>query len=146
MTTKKPRKAAQKKPGKKARLANNDKALYPEQSVLSTGLKGRCPRCGEGQLFRSYMKPVKACANCGLDMSFAEEGDGPAVFAILILGFAIAGMALMMEYTFRQPVWVHIIVWIPVTMILVIGFLKVLKGIMIAAQFKTGAREGKIAN
>lgn len=144
MTTGRPRKATQKKPVRKSRPAKKDRAIYPALSVFSTGLKGRCPRCGEGRLFRSYMKPVKSCAICGLDMRFAEEGDGPAVFAILILGFAIAGTALMMEYRFHPPIWVHIIVWIPVTIILGTWFLKILKGIMIAIQHKTGAGEGKL--
>lgn len=123
--------------------SNKDKALYPNHSVLSTGMAGKCPRCGQGKLFQSFLKPVAQCANCQLDMSFAEEGDGPAVFVIFILGFVIVGLALFVQYTFLPPFWVHIILWVPITVILGSLALKIIKGIMIAAQYKTGAAEGK---
>lgn len=118
-------------------------SAYPPHSVLSTGLAGKCPRCAQGALFQSFMKPVTRCGSCGLDMSFAEEGDGPAVFAIFILGFMMVGMALYVEYTFRPPFWLHILLWVPTTTILSTMALKLIKGVMIAAQYKTGAREGK---
>ena len=119
--------------------------LYPDQPILATGMAGRCPHCGEGRLFASILKPVEHCANCGLDMSFAEEGDGPAVFVILIMGFVIAGLALMVEYALRPPVWIHIVLWLPVTLLVCLWALRTMKGIMIAAQFKTGAAEGRLA-
>jgi uncharacterized protein (DUF983 family) len=123
-----------------------DQAHYPEQSAISTGLAGRCPRCGEGKLFKSLLKPVDRCAICGLDMSFAEEGDGPAVLVILLLGFVIAGLALAVEYLLRPPVLVHIILWVPVITALALISLRWMKGIMIAAQYKTKAAEGRLEN
>ena len=77
-----------------AETSRNDTAHYPDLSVMKTGLAARCPRCGEGRLYQSMLKPVDNCAMCGLDMSFAEEGDGPAVLVILLLGVVIAGLAL----------------------------------------------------
>ncbi len=123
-----------------------DRAHYPEQSAISTGLAGRCPRCGEGKLFKSLLKPVDQCAICGLDMGFAEEGDGPAVLVILILGFVVAGLALAMEYLLRPSVWVHIILWVPVITALALISLRWMKGVMIAAQYKTKAAEGLLEN
>lgn len=114
-----------------------------EQSAFKVAYKGVCPRCGIGKLFQSLLKPMNICSHCNLDMSFAEEGDGPAVFAIFILGFLIVGLALYVEYTFRPPFWVHIILWIPVTSMLGIFALKFLKGLMIYTQYKTGASEGR---
>ena len=121
-----------------------DTAHYPEQSIMTTGLNGRCPRCGDGKLYQSLLKPVSRCAMCGLDMSFAEEGDGPAVLVILLLGGIIAGLALSLEYLVHPPIWIHIILWLPVTVFLSIFSLKAMKGIMIAAQYKTKAAEGKL--
>ncbi len=123
-----------------------DTADYPEHSIISTGLAGRCPRCGEGKLYRSLLKPVEHCSICGLDMSFAEEGDGPAVLVILLLGGVIAGMVLAFENMFHPPIWLHILIWLPVTLVLSIYALKLMKGIMIAAQFKTKAHEGQLAD
>ncbi|MGB7286822.1 MAG: DUF983 domain-containing protein [Salaquimonas sp.] len=121
-----------------------DTAHYPDQSALSTGLVGRCPRCGEGKLYQSLLKPVDHCAMCGLDMSFAEEGDGPAVLVILLLGGVIAGMALALENLVHPPIWVHILLWLPVTVLMSILALRAMKGIMIASQYKTKAAEGQL--
>lgn len=123
---------------------NTDQALYPEQSNFTTGLAGRCPRCGEGRLYASMLKPVERCAICGLDMSFAEEGDGPAVLVILLLGGVIAAMALGLENLAHPPVWVHALLWLPITLGLSIYALRAMKGIMIAAQYKTKAAEGRL--
>lgn len=121
-----------------------DTAHYPDLSILQTGLSARCPRCGEGRLYQSMLKPVDHCAVCMLDMSFAEEGDGPAVLVILLLGFVIAGLALAVHYLIGPPVWVHLILWLPVTLVLAIVSLRAMKGVMIAAQFKTKAEEGRL--
>lgn len=137
-----PKKANPKTKPKRKPKANKGITAYPPHSVLSTGLAGKCPRCAQGNLFQSFMKPVTRCSACGLDMAFAEEGDGPAVFAILILGFALVGMALYVEYTFRPAFWVHILLWVPVTIVLGTWALKLIKGVMIAAQYKTDAKEG----
>ena len=130
----------------KKKATKSEIAQYPEQTVLSTGLAGRCPQCGEGKLYRSLLKPVEYCSICGLDMSFAEEGDGPAVLVILLLGGVIAGLVLAFENMFHPPLWLHVMIWIPVTFALSIYALKIMKGIMIAAQFKTKAAEGQLAD
>lgn len=122
-----------------------DRALYPDLPVVSTGMAARCPRCGEGRLFDGLLKPVANCAICGLDMDFAEEGDGPAVFVILLLGFLIAGLALAFEYLVRPPVWLHVLIWLPVTLTTCLWALRAMKGIMIAAQYRTKAAEGRLA-
>jgi uncharacterized protein (DUF983 family) len=120
-----------------------DTAHYPDQSVLNTGLAARCPRCGEGKLYKSMLKPVDQCAICGLDMSFAEEGDGPAVLVILLLGGVIAGLALAFENLVHPPIWLHILIWLPVTIFLAVFALRAMKGVMIASQYKTKAAEGQ---
>jgi len=121
-----------------------DTALYPDLPVMQTGLAARCPRCGEGKLYQSLLRPVERCAMCGLDMSFAEEGDGPAVLVILLLGFVIAGLAIATHYLINPPIWVHVLLWLPVTLALSLISLRAMKGIMIAAQYKTSAAEGQL--
>jgi uncharacterized protein (DUF983 family) len=82
---------------------NQDRAIWPEVDPISAGLKGRCPRCGEGRLFSGFLTVGKRCVNCGLDYSFADAGDGPAVFVILIAGFAVAFAALFTEFALAAP-------------------------------------------
>ena len=76
-------------------------------------------------------------------VAYREAGDGPAVFVILIAGFIIAFAALITEFMFRPPIWLHLILWLPGTLILSLGLMRPLKGIMLAAQFMNKASEAR---
>jgi uncharacterized protein (DUF983 family) len=125
---------------------SEDKALYAPQNPFSAGVRGRCPRCGEGRLFSGFLTLAPRCAACGLDFSFADSADGPAVFVILIVGFIIAGAALLVEVAYSPPLWVHFVLWLPLVLILCLGFLRPLKGVLIALQYHHKAEEGRIKN
>jgi uncharacterized protein (DUF983 family) len=79
-----------------------------------------------------------------LSYAFADAGDGPAVFVILIVGFLIVGAALLVEVNYEPPLWVHGVIWIPLLLLLSIGLLRLLKGLLIALQFHHQAREGRL--
>ncbi len=125
---------------------SEDRAHFPPVDPVATGMKGRCPRCGQGRLFNGYLTPAGGCGNCGLDYAFADSGDGPAVFVILIIGFVVVGLALWMEVTYSPPMWLHLVLWIPLTMILSLALLRWIKGIMIALQYRHQAQEGRLDN
>jgi uncharacterized protein (DUF983 family) len=127
-----------------AKLAKPDKALYPPLPPSQTGLRGRCPRCGEGRLFKGFLTLADRCEACGLDYAFSDAGDGPAVFIVMIVGFIVVGLALFVEFTFYPPYWVHAVLWIPLVLILAIGLLRPLKGFMIAQQYRHRAEEGRV--
>ncbi|MEM9027012.1 MAG: DUF983 domain-containing protein [Pseudomonadota bacterium] len=116
-------------------------------STLAAGLRCRCPECGEGRLFASRwsldLKPQ--CDLCGLDFRFADSGDGPAVFAIMILGALMLGGALIVEFVFEPPVWLLLTIWSPLTLGLAFGLLKPLKSLLIAMQYRHKAAEGRLA-
>ena len=112
-------------------------------SPLLAGLAGRCPNCGEGMLFDGYLRVSARCEACGFDLARADSGDGPAVFVILIAGFAVAFAALFAEIAYHPPVWVHLIVWLPLTLILCLVLVRPLKGVMLAAQFMNQASEAR---
>jgi uncharacterized protein (DUF983 family) len=116
----------------------------PAPSVLAVGLKARCPRCGQGPLFRSGLILRDTCERCGLSYAFADAGDGPAVFAIFILGFVVLGGALWVEFRLEPPVWVHVALWGLLTPLLAIALLRVLKATLIALQYKHKAGEGRL--
>ena len=120
-----------------------DKAICPEIEPISAGLKGRCPRCGEGRLFAGFLTVGERCGGCGLDYSFADAGDGPAVFVILIIGFIVVGLALWMEVTYNPPLWVHFILWIPLTLVLCLTALRLVKGVLITLQYRNKAELGQ---
>lgn len=117
---------------------------YPPQPPVLTGARGLCPRCGQGRMFRGYIDLMPACEVCGLDFSFADSGDGPAVFVIMIAGGLVLGFALWLEFTFEPPFWVHLVVSLPVLVLVCGGLLRVLKGILIALQYRNRAAEGRL--
>jgi uncharacterized protein (DUF983 family) len=115
----------------------------PPPSAVVAGLTARCPRCGRGLLFRSGLMLRDRCERCGLGYAFADSGDGPAVFAIFILGFAVLAGALWVEFRLEPPVWVHVVLWGVLTPLLAIALLRVLKAFLIALQYKHKAGEGR---
>lgn len=123
---------------------NEDKAIYPPVDPVRVGLSGSCPRCGEGRLFSGFLKVAPRCSNCGLDYDFADSGDGPAVFVILLIGFVIVGLALWLEVNVGPPLWVHFVLWTPLIVILSLVALRLSKGLLIALQFRHKAEEGRL--
>ncbi|MCB1473722.1 MAG: DUF983 domain-containing protein [Rhodobiaceae bacterium] len=109
-----------------------------------SGLSGRCPRCGRGKLFSGYLSLRERCDVCGLDYSFADSADGPAVFVILLVGFIVVGAALGVEFAYRPPYWVHAVLWLPLLLVLSLGLLRVLKSWMVVQQYRHAAREGRL--
>ena len=117
--------------------------FQPPVSPYSAGLRGRCPRCGEGKLFNGYLDLAPRCERCKLDYSLADAGDGPAVFVILIAGFVVVGAALVVEATWRPPYWLHALLWLPLLLIMTLGLLRPLKGLLVTLQYHHKAEEGR---
>lgn len=105
-------------------------------SPFATGLRSRCPRCGEGHLFSGYLKTVDRCESCGADLSFAATTEGPAVFIILIVGFVIIGAAAIVEALFHPAPFVHLLLWLPATVVLSLVLLRPFKATLIALQYQ----------
>ncbi len=114
-------------------------------SPILLGLKARCPRCGQGPLFYQVLNLRERCDNCGLDYKFIDTGDGPAVFAIFILGFVVLGGALWVQLTYDTPLVPTVLGSGVVTVLLALGLLRFLKAILIALQYRHKAEEGRLA-
>jgi uncharacterized protein (DUF983 family) len=116
---------------------------HPPLSPFVTGLSGRCPRCGRGRLFAGFLTLRAGCQECGLDYGFADSGDGPAVFVILLAGLLVVGAALFVEVVYQPPFWVHAALWGPMILIVTLAPLRLLKGLLIALQYHHKAAEGR---
>lgn len=112
---------------------------------LKSGLKGECPRCGARTLFAGWIKFAPRCRACGLDFSTLNVDDGPAAFLTLIIGAIVAGLAIAVELIFSPPWWVHVLLWPPLTLALLLGGLRLAKGVLAALEYRNAAREGRIA-
>jgi uncharacterized protein (DUF983 family) len=128
-------------------VGESDKQGGPGAGVapLRAGLLARCPRCGQGALFQNGLMLRPSCSGCGLDYRFIDTGDGPAVFAILILGFVVLGAALIFEFRYGPPLWAHVVLWGLVTPLLAFGLLRFLKAMLIALQWTHKAEEGRLS-
>jgi uncharacterized protein (DUF983 family) len=116
----------------------------PLAQAIVTGLAGKCPRCREGHLFSGFLNLRKSCEKCGLDYSFADAGDGPAIFVILIAGFIVVGAALITEALYQPPFWVHALLWGPLILIVTLAPLRIIKGLLIVLQYHHAAAEGRL--
>jgi uncharacterized protein (DUF983 family) len=105
-------------------------------SPWKAGLSGRCPRCGEGRLFRSFLGLEDRCGSCGLQLSQLNAADGPAFFAMSVVGVFVGFAALFAEVAYQPPVWVHLLVWLPLIGILSVLLLRPIKGVMVAFTFR----------
>ncbi|KKB76571.1 membrane protein [Devosia soli] len=109
---------------------------------ILTGLLGRCPRCGKGRLFSGYLKLAPACDMCGLDFSFADSGDGPAVFVIFLVAPIVVILAMVVGAIYPIAPWMHLVLWIPVTIGLSLALLPPFKGVLVNLQYRHDAHEG----
>jgi uncharacterized protein (DUF983 family) len=105
------------------------------------GALGRCPNCGKAPLYSGFLALPASCAVCGYPLAQADSGDGPAVFVIIVVGFLIVFSALFTEIAYHPPVWVHLVVWLPVGAALCLALLRPMKGLMIAAQIRNKASQ-----
>lgn len=111
---------------------------------IGRGLAGRCPRCGKGRLFQGFLSLRPRCEHCGLDYAFADAGDGPAVFVILIGGFIVVFAAMVTEIVYQPPYWVHAVLWLPLILLVTLAPLRLIKGLLIALQYHHKAAPGRL--
>ena len=115
-------------------------------STVMAGLGARCPGCHRGKLYSGFLTLAPKCETCGLDYAFADSGDGPAVFVILVTGFVVTGLALLAEVLYAPPYWLHAVLWGSLAILLPLALLRSFKGVLIALQFRHKAEEGKLVS
>lgn len=108
------------------------RALVP---AIKRGLLGRCPKCGEGKLFRAFVKPVDHCAVCNEDYTPQRADDLPAYLVVLLVGHVTVGGFMATEMLTDWPGWMHLALWVPVTIIFALAALQPIKGGVIALQW-----------
>jgi len=113
-------------------------------AALESALHGLCPRCGAPGLFAGLLRFADRCDRCGLDYREFNVGDGAAAFLILIVGGVVSLLAILVELKWSPPVWLHLLLWIPLTLLMTVGLLRIAKGLLLALEYKNAAREGRL--
>lgn len=112
-----------------------------QPSTAKAALFGCCPRCGVRTVFATFLRFADKCGACGLDYTQFNVGDGPAAFLTLIIGALITGLAIGLELALHPPFWVHVVLWVPLTIAAVIGGLRLAKGWLLIAEYRRKAGE-----
>ena len=122
-----------------------DRALYPPQKPIATGLRGRCPRCGEGRLFDGFLTLAPRCSRLRARLRLRRFGRraGGLRHPDRRLRRSPARRCSS-EIAYSPPIWVHVVLWGPLVLILCLGLLRPLKGVLVALQYHHRAEQGRI--
>jgi uncharacterized protein (DUF983 family) len=107
----------------------------PVAQSLLRGAMLKCPACGVGPLFRRYLKVSDECSHCGESLHHHRADDAPAYFTIVIVGHVVVSLVLMVEMSYRPPLWLHAALWLPLTIVLAVALLAPVKGTLVALQW-----------
>ena len=102
------------------------------------GLRGRCPACGEGHMFRKFLKVNDACPDCGEELHHQRADDFPAYLVIVIVGHLLVPGILAVETEFTPAYWVHALLWGPAVIAMTVGLIQPVKGAVVAMQWFLG--------
>jgi uncharacterized protein (DUF983 family) len=126
-------------------IVNDKPKVWPRDSAsggkrdvwtaLKRGLRGRCPRCGQGKLFRAFLKVADHCSVCGLDFTPHRADDLPAYLVIVIVGHIVVPTALFIETDYSPPVWLQLAIYLPLTLVLSLALLQPVKGAVVGVQW-----------
>ena len=104
-------------------------------TAFKRGLRGRCPRCGEGKLFRAFLKTADNCSKCGLDFTPHRADDLPAYLVIVIVGHIVVPAALWIETNYSPAVWLQLAMYLPITFVSSLALLQPVKGAVVGIQW-----------
>jgi uncharacterized protein (DUF983 family) len=115
-----------------------DKLPRDVVQAMWRGFRGRCPACGEGRLFRSFLKVNESCPVCGEELHHHRADDFPAYLVIVIVGHIVVPLVLAVETQLAPAYWIHLALWLPLTFGLSLGLLQPVKGTVVAVQWFLG--------
>ena len=104
-------------------------------TAMKRGFRSRCPRCGQGKLFRAFLKVDDHCSVCGLDFTPHRADDLPAYLVIVIVGHIVVPTALWIETDYAPPVWLQLAIYLPFTLVASLALLQPVKGAVVGLQW-----------
>jgi len=117
---------------------------YPSmQTALVRGALGRCPRCGQGALFRRYLKIVDRCSGCGEPYGHFRTDDAAPWLTILVVGHVVVPIVLMFEQALQLAMGLTLTIWLPVIVLLTLVLLPRCKGVIAALMWAVKAERSE---
>lgn len=103
--------------------------------AMARGFRGRCPHCGEGKLFGSFLKTAHACSRCGEEFHHHRADDLPAYLVVFIVGHLVVGAFMGVEAMVSLTSWQHLAIWVPLTVLFALALLNPVKGSVVGLQW-----------
>jgi uncharacterized protein (DUF983 family) len=116
-------------------VADGPAQTRPVALSMGRGLRSRCPNCGEGRMFRAYLKVADKCDHCGEELHHQRADDAPPYVVISIVAHVVISLLLAVEVAYHPPVWLHLSLWLPLTIIMSLALLQPVKGLLVGLQW-----------
>lgn len=113
-------------------------ALPPMTTMLLRGAMNRCPACGQGKVFQSYLRVVPACSHCGAALGRLRADDAPPYFTIFLVGHLLVPFIFLVERAWEPPMWLHMAVWLPLFTLVCMALLPPIKGAVVGWMLRLG--------
>ena len=104
-------------------------------TAMKRGFMCRCPRCGQGKLFRAFLKVDNSCSACGLDYTPHRADDLPAYLVIVIVGHIVVPVVLWVETNYSPAIWLQMAIYLPFTFLSSLLLLQPVKGAVVGFQW-----------
>lgn len=104
----------------------------PKRAILWRGIRRRCPRCGEGKLFKGYIKQLDQCAHCAEKIGQIRADDGSSWLTILLTGHIVVPLMAYFALYSTLPDWLILTILIPIVLGMACLILPHAKGLFIA--------------
>ena len=104
-------------------------------TAMKRGFIGRCPNCGQGKLFRAFLKVDDHCSVCAQDFSAHRADDLPAYLVIVIVGHLLVPVILWIETDYSPAIWLQLSIYLPFTLIASLALLQPIKGAVVGLQW-----------
>lgn len=105
------------------------------QDAMRRGVSGQCPACGNGSIYRSYLKVVDNCPSCSEALHHHRADDAPPYFTMVIVGHIIVALVMYVEKAYAPELWVHALLWTPMILGMTLWMLPRIKGALIGLQW-----------
>jgi uncharacterized protein (DUF983 family) len=118
-------------------LPNDLKSPRTTSTAMTHGWRQNCPACRQGRLFGRYLKVNDQCSHCETELHHHRADDAPPYFTMFIVGHIVIAALLYVERGYAPPVWLHLALWLPLTLGLSLWLLPRVKGALIGLQWAT---------
>ncbi|MFM5884470.1 MAG: DUF983 domain-containing protein [Novosphingobium sp.] len=122
-------------------MADHSVTSKGQPGLGQAALFGLCPQCGGKTLFGGLTAFAPRCRVCGLDFAGFNVGDGPAAFLTMVIGAIVVVLAVVVEFSFDPPWWVHVVLWAPLITGATLWGLRVTKAALLVTEYRRRARE-----